>query len=277
MDVRQAPGLDLFLFTHDVGLATQATAAGIDGIVIDWERNGKHVRQRNADTEIDPGTIADLRRMRAATRTRVLCRINPLSDATASEVEAAIAAGADELLLPMVRSVADIRTALEIVAGRVDLGIMVETEDAVASARELAREPVSRAFLGLNDLAIERSSRSIFSALVDGTVDDVRAAFEVPFGVAGLTVPEGGEPLPCRLLIGELARLSCEFSILRRSFRRDIVGRRLDIELARIRAAVSDAASRSLDEVRRARAELVEAVGELEGLATRVSMAAGRG
>lgn len=276
MDVGRAPGLELLLFTHDVGLATRAVAAGIDAIVIDWERNGKHARQRWADTEINDGTVDDLRRMRAATRARIVCRINPLDDRTPREVDAAIEAGADELLLPMVRSGDDVERALEVVAGRVDLGVMVETLDAVSRARELAGQPVSRVYLGLNDLAIERGSPSIFTALVDGTVDDVRAAFDVPFGVAALTVPEGGEPLRCRLLIGELARLRCEFSILRRSFRRDIVGRQLDVELSRIRAAVSEAASRSLLEVGSARAELVQAVRELEVSAAQVSAAAVR-
>lgn len=277
MDVGRAPGLELFLFTRDVGLATRAVAAGIDGIVIDWERNGKHARQFAADTEISLDTVDDLRRMRVATQARILCRINPVGDRTPYEVDAAIEAGADELLLPMVRSVEDVRMALQVVAARIDLGIMVETVDAVAGARELARQPVSRVFLGLNDLAIERGSTSIFTALVDGTVDHVREAFEVPFGVAALTVPEGGEPLPCRLLIGELARLRCDFSILRRSFRRDIAGRQLDVELLRIHAAVTDAASRSDHEIRSDRAEIVRAVGELGVSTLRMSAAAARG
>ena len=248
-------------------------AAGVDGIVIDWERAGKRARQLAADTEINLDTVDDLRRMRTATRSRIVCRINPLGDRTPHEVDAAIDAGADELLVPMVRSAEDVRMAFEVAAGRIDVGIMVETVDAVGSARELARHPVSRVFVGLNDLAIERGSASIFTALTDGTVDQVREAFEVPFGVAALTVPEGGEPLPCRLLIGELARLRCEFSILRRSFRRDIVGRRLDVELPRIRAALADAAVRSEHDVRSGRAELLQAVGELEFSALGMSAA----
>lgn len=276
MDGRQVPGFELLLFTRDVDLAARAVAAGVDGIVIDWERAGKRARQFAADTEINLDTVDDLRRMRAVTRTRIVCRINPLSDRTPHEVDAAIDAGADELLVPMVRSAEDVRTAFEVAAGRIDVGIMVETVDAVGSARELARHPVSRVFVGLNDLAIERGSASIFTALTDGTVDQVREAFEVPFGVAALTVLEGGEPLPCRLLIGELARLRCEFSILRRSFRRDIVGRRLDVELPRIRAALADAVVRSEHDVRSGRTELLQAVGELEFSAMGMSAAAVR-
>jgi hypothetical protein len=170
----------------------------------------------------------------------------------------------------MVRRVEDVEAVLELVAGRIGLGILVETIDAVANAGELARQPLARVFVGLNDLAIERGNPSIFGALIDGTVDDLRAAFDAPFGVAALTVPEGGAPLPCRLLIGELARVRCEFSILRRSFRRDIVGRELDVEVRRIRSAVTDATSRSLREIRIVRQELIEAVVELETSALRL-------
>jgi hypothetical protein len=124
--------------------------------------------------------------------------------------------------------------------------------------------PISRVFIGLNDLAIERGSASLFSALVDGTVDRVRAAFEVPVGVAGLTVPDAGDPLPCRLMLGELARLRCGYTFLRRSFRRDILGRDLHVELPRIHAALDRAARRSAAEVQGDRADLVRCVHELE-------------
>ena len=273
MEVRRKTDFELFLFTSDVDRATRAVAAGVDGIVIDWERSGKHARQRGVDTEVNEDTVEDLRRLRASTNARILCRVNPLGDGTAGEIDAAVEAGADELLLPMVRSLHDVEQALGLTDGRIELGILVETVEAVASARELARSPVSRVFLGLNDLAIERQSTSIFAALVDGTIDEVRAAFEVPFGVAGLTVPDAGEPLPCRLLVGELARMHCDFTFLRRSFRRDIEGRSLDVEVPRIRDAVLRASTRLVDEVRRDRVELEHAVRELEALPTQVSAA----
>ena len=42
-------------------------AAGVDGIVIDWERDGKRARQLAADTEINEDTELDLLRVREAT------------------------------------------------------------------------------------------------------------------------------------------------------------------------------------------------------------------
>jgi 2-keto-3-deoxy-L-rhamnonate aldolase RhmA len=271
MTDRQAPSFELFLFTSDIELATRAVGAGIDGIVIDWERNGKHARQHEADTEVSEDTVDDLRLVRAATPARILCRVNPLGDETADEIAAAAEAGANELLLPMVRDVSDVEQVLELSGGRIDVGILVETVEAVANVRELARLPLSRVFLGLNDLALQRGTASIFTAVADGTADDVRAAFDTPFGVAGVTLPDAGDPISCRLLIGELARLECDFTFLRRSFRRDVVGRSLDIEVPRIREALLAASMRSLDEVHRDRAELVHVIRELETLSMRES------
>ena len=124
----------------------------------------------------------------------------------------------------MVRSAGEVADAIRVARGRCGVGILVETVDAVRNAAELARLPLSRVYVGLNDLSIERGSRSIFEALTDGLVDEVRPLFTVPFGMAGLTLPDCGRPIPCRLLIGEMARLACDFSFLRRSWRRDVSG-----------------------------------------------------
>ena len=99
-------------------------------------------------------------------------------------------------------------------------------------------------YVGLNDLAIERRSASIFEAITDGTVDRLREIFSVPFGFGGLTLPDRGHPVPCRLLINEMVRLNCHFSFLRRSFHRDIRGRPVSEGLRLIREALADAHSR---------------------------------
>ena len=113
--------------------------------------------------------------MRAATDGRLLCRINGYGPWTAGEVDDALAAGADELFLPMVRGTEEVDRTLDLVAGRCGLGILVETQDAVDRAAALARRPLSRIYVGLNDLRIDRRSSELFRPLVDGTVDAVRA------------------------------------------------------------------------------------------------------
>jgi hypothetical protein len=63
------------------------------------------------------------------------------------------------------------------------------------------------------------------------------------------------------LLIGEMARLECSFSFLRRSFTRDTAGKRLQPLVPRIRAALLEAAARTAAEVQRDREEFLRAVG----------------
>ncbi len=235
----------LFLFASAPALVRDATAAGIDGIVIDWERIGKGRRQSGADTQIGTDTIEDLVRARAATKARILCRANPFHEGTEREIGDAAAAGADEVLLPMVRTAEEVERALEFARGRVGLGILIETVHAIEAADALGRLPIARAYLGLNDLSIERRTSTIFAPLGDGTLDRLRPLLSrVPFGFGGLTIPERGDPIPCRLLIAEMTRLRCDFSFLRRSFLRDTGGRQLAPALKAIREAIEAARAR---------------------------------
>jgi citrate lyase beta subunit len=253
--------LDLFVFTVDGGFARDVVAAGAAGVVVDWEHRGKHRRQAGADTEINAHTPADLARVRAATPGRVLCRLNAVGPETADELACAADLGADEVLLPMVRHPDEVDRALELAAGRVGVGILVETTDAVRRVAELVARPLRRLYVGLNDLRLDRGSDALFAPLVDGTVEAVRRATPQPFGVAGLTVPEGGHPVPTRLLAAELARLDASFTFLRRSFHADVAGRDLSVEVPRILAAMEQARRRPPAQVAADRAALCAAVG----------------
>jgi hypothetical protein len=259
-EVNMDCGFELLLFSTDSAIIRQATGAGVSGIIVDWEHLGKQGRQSTYDTEINHDTLDDLRRVRACTDARVLCRINRFGETTADEVEAAISAGADELFLPMVRSPVEVEAVLNRVRGRCGVAILVETMAAVQSAAELAQLPLTRVYTGLNDLAIDRKSPNIFTALADRTVESVRRAFDVPFGFGGLTIPDRGHPIPCRLLMGEMTRIDCSFSFLRRSFLRDVRGRDLDVEVPLILRAIDLARMRPASLVDRDRRDLQTAV-----------------
>jgi len=101
-----------------------------------------------------------------------------------------------------------------------------------------------------NPVTLERYTEG--DPLVDGTVDHVGhsvAAAGIPFGVAGLTLPEAGRPVPCALLIAALARLDASFTFLRRSFHADMDGRHATVEVPRILSALATARRRSVVEV----------------------------
>jgi hypothetical protein len=246
----------LFLFSVEPALIREAVAGGVAGVVVDWERVGKERRQAGADTQINQHTLHDLRVVRASTDARVLCRINGVHAETAAEIELALEAGADELLIPMVRQAREVEEVLAYVNGRADVSILVETEAAVRNVAALTRLPLIRLYAGLNDLSIDRGSDHIFCALVDGTLETLAASVDRPFGFGGLTLPESGSPVPCRLLMGEMARLGCSFSFLRRSFHRAVRGRNVREEVERILAAVTECRSRTPAEVARERDEL---------------------
>jgi hypothetical protein len=228
------PCVDLLLFTVDPGWGADVVAAGAAGIVVDWERRGKARRQLGEGTQINFDTPEDLTRMRAATDGQLICRINGYGPWSGGEVDEAIARGADEILLPMVRTTDEVDRTLELVAGRAGLSILVETQDAVDRAAALAARPLSRIYVGLNDLRIDRKSTELFRPLVDGTVDAVRAEVTQQFGVGGLTLPECGWPVPGRLLAAELVRLRADFTFLRRSFTADMAGRDPFTEVPRL-------------------------------------------
>jgi hypothetical protein len=257
-EVSVALEFGLYLFSTDEPTVQEAVAAGVDGIVIDWENMGKRERQAGADTQINYDSPKDLARIRSCTDATVLCRINAFSQCTAGEVARAIDCGADELLLPMVRTSDEVRATLDVVSGRVDLGILVETSGAITEIDALVRLPISRVYVGLNDLAIDRRLRNIFESVADGTVESLRESCDLPFGFAGLTLPHRGSPIPCRLLINEMARLRCNFSFLRRSFHADVQRTTIAAAVPAIREAMTAALDEPKESLMRSRAELLD-------------------
>ncbi len=265
--------MDLFAFTACPVRAAAVVRAGAAGVIVDWERRGKARRQAGQDTQINEDTAADLAAVRSAVpRGRsgaVLCRINGAGPTTAEEVQLAVALGVDEVLLPMVRTTADVDLALDAVAGRCGLGILVETQAAVDAVDALVRRPLSRVYVGLNDLRIDRGSDALFAPLVDGTAERVARAVRasrrspVPFGIAGLTLPDCGRPVPSRVLAGELVRLGAAFTFLRRSFWADTAGADLSAAVPRLHGACAQAERRTAAQVAADTAELRRTAGLL--------------
>lgn len=144
------------------------------------------------------------------------------------------------------------------------MGILIETQEAVALSEVFSQFPLSRIYVGLNDLSIDRKTPSIFTAVLDGTVEAVRKKISIPFGFGGLTLPESGFPIPCRLLMGEMARFGCQFSFLRRSFYRDLQNTTIKDMIARIREGLHIAFSRLPEEIERDHVELINVIQHIE-------------
>ena len=162
-----------------------------------------------------------------------------MGNGTLEDARAALDAGAHEVLVPMVERIEEVEAVLDAVAGRAEDGVMIETGRALGLVEELDRRPLRRAFVGLNDLMIERGTTSLFGPLLDGTVEDLRMRIRsMAFGFGGMTPPERGQPVPARLMIAELARLRAAWTdACRRPIERIAADR---AELQRILRSIAD-------------------------------------
>jgi hypothetical protein len=257
------PALDILLFTVDTALARRAVAAGVAGFVVDWEDRRAGAERAACDNGVAPDTVDDLGRIAAVGGGQVLCRINPAGPSTPDEVELALANGATALLVPMVECPGDLERVRELARDRVPVGAMIETDEACRNASEIARVEPAFVYVGLLDLAIGRHEGNVFRPFADGTADRLRDHFAgIPFGIGGVTVADKGAPVPCPVLLGEVARLRGDFVFARRSYLRDTVGRDLVQEGARLRSLWCELLARDSARIERDHEEFARRFGQ---------------
>jgi hypothetical protein len=246
-----------------VRLATAPSSSQPALVAVDWERPDE--RSTSLDRRPGEAQVAALAAVRAVSPWPVVCRINEVGPGTEEEVDRAVDLGADEVLVPMVRGEAEVERVLAAARDRVGVGIMVETPEAVERAASLAGLGVSRAFVGLLDLAVERGTPSVFTALADGTVDRlVEALAPTPYGFGGLTDPTRGYPLPARLLMGEIVRGGCAFAMMRNAYVADAARTSPEAVLGAIRAELGRLSAREPGEVAADREALLQRIAEIE-------------
>ena len=133
-------GLTLMYITNNPVIAQIAQEAGVDRIWIDMEYIGKDERQGGMDTVKNHHTIDDIKKLRPiVTNAELMVRVNPLHTATADycssevEINQAIKAGADVIMLPMFKTVDDVKKFVSYVDGRAKVQLLVETVEAAAN------------------------------------------------------------------------------------------------------------------------------------------------
>jgi hypothetical protein len=267
--------IECLLFTSDPGYGAAAIASGVAALVVDWEWQGKAVRQAGRGTEVNHGTVDDLVAMRHATDGRVVCRINNTPGRRGDECRLAIEHGANEIWLPMVRSPRELEQCLRAIDGRARLGTMIETREAMRLGREFAQLPLAHAYVGLNDYRIDNGHGGLFDPIVDGTIDRFRDDYPGALGVAGITHPDRGSPIPQRLLLADMVRLGCTFGVARRRFRADIDADAIAGGIAASGMEVARLQARSSDEAATDRAALAVAVSRIRSAETGPQLHAG--
>jgi citrate lyase beta subunit len=178
---------ELYLFHRTIACDQACLKGGVDGLVVDFETRGKAERQSGFDTEINTHTMEDLRRVKTELGAYVICRINPPGPLLAREIEDVLHERADEILVPLIRSVDEAEEVVDLIKGRCKVALMVETAEATRIVEQLCRLPIHRLYVGLNDLRISRASPSIFTPLIDGVLENTRsdAGEPKPHGTGG--------------------------------------------------------------------------------------------
>lgn len=220
--------LKLMYITDRPEIAQIVEAIGVDRVFVDMEHIGKTDRQGGMDTVQSHHTLQDVAAVRKVIHTaQLLVRCNPIHEAAAGqlsseeEVEGAIAAGADILMLPYFKTAKEVERFVRLVDGRAQILPLVETAEAVACIDEiLAVGGFDEVFVGLNDLSISSGKSFLFEPLADGTVDRLCDKFRqkgLSYGFGGIA-SLGKGLLPSEYVIKEHCRLGSSCAILSRSF-----------------------------------------------------------
>ena len=215
--------LKLMYITNDPKVAVIAADAGVDRIFVDMEVRGKAERQGGMDTVQSHHVPEDILRVREAIgdRAEIVTRINPLYEGTEKEIEIVLRNGSDWVMLPMWKTVEELRRFCEIVDGRARTIPLLEHIDAVRVLDEaLEVSGIDEMFIGLNDLHLSLYQRFMFEPLADGMVEELGKKIQIsgiPFGFGGIGRPGRGL-LPATYIMGEHFRLGSSSVILSRSF-----------------------------------------------------------
>ena len=104
--------------TNSPMVAQIAQKYGVDRIWIDLETIGKQERQGHINSVKSNHSISDIKNIKPIlSSSEMLVRINPLYENSKKEIDEVINAGADLIMLPMWKTVSEVKNFLNMVNG----------------------------------------------------------------------------------------------------------------------------------------------------------------
>ena len=272
--------LKLMYITNRPEIAQIAESAGVDWIFIDMEFIGKDARQGGLDTVQNHHTAEDIRNIKqAVSSAKLLVRINPIHEehpyyqSSKDEIDEAIAAGADILMLPFFHTVEEVLTFIRLVDGRVKTCLLLETPEAAALLDEILEVPsIDMIHIGLNDMHLALGMNFMFELLANGKVDEWMQKIKskgIMCGFGGIAGLNTGL-LPGAKVLKEHCRLGSEMVIVSRAFcntdiitELDEVKRVFESGIKELRALEAECAEKDADYFMQNRKEVVEGVAQI--------------
>lgn len=215
--------LKLMYITNNPDVALIAEKNGINRIWIDLETEGKEERQKGRNTVKSKHSIKDISNIKPLlTTSQMLVRINPWSERSTKEIESVIEAGADVIMLPMWRTVEEVKGFIKAVNGRCKTLLLLETIGAEKSLDEVLKiTGIDEIHIGLNDLHLEYKLPYMFELLSNGKIEEICNKIRptgIPFGFGGIGMMGSGLIPTPEEIINEHFRLGSTALILSRSF-----------------------------------------------------------
>lgn len=266
--------MKLMYITNRLDVALIAEKYGVDRIWIDLETLGKEDRQKGMNTVKSQHTIEDIKKIKPIlTKSEMLVRVNPWNENSEKEINDVISAGADLIMLPMWKSVAEVINFLSVVDGRCKTTLLLETKEAVECFAEvLENGGMDEIHIGLNDLHLSYGMNFMFELLADGTVERLAGMIRekgIPFGFGGIA-KLGDGLLPAEKVIMEHYRLGSTRAILSRTFCDNVTIESIEeIEnvfkenMKLLRVFEKSVEEKSTDELEMNRIDVVKAVAEI--------------
>ena len=220
--------LNLMYITNKPWVAKIAEDAGINWIFLDMEWIGKDLRQGGLNTVQNHHTIDDIHVIKnTVSKAKILVRVNPIHDvlpnysSSKDEIDSAIKAGADIIMLPFFKTLDEVKQFVNYVGGRAKVCLLLETPEAVLLLDEILElKGIDMIHLGLNDLHLALKMKFMFELLSNGMVDQIVSkikAKRIPFGFGGIAALNGGG-VPGSMILKEHVRLGSSMVIVSRSF-----------------------------------------------------------
>lgn len=214
----------LTLFTNNPDLAARADEAGINRIGLDLEVIGKNERQGHLKTWISDHKEAQLPALRQSLQhAKLFVRTNPIHEGSRAEIDRLIAAGAEVLMLPYFKEVKEAATFIELIDGRAEVSLLVETAASAVRIEEIVKlAGIDEIHIGLNDLYLSLGLQNhfeLFRYTFMNFLADVVHGAGIPFGFGGIArFQDDRLPMPADLVYAQYARLKGDRALVSRVF-----------------------------------------------------------